>query len=146
MLVGYGGPEDEGEQGGTAPAQEPAKETASEDYAVVRVSGTSSITTLKFLLAPGAPVAGAGPHSHRTARAYRHPVRKRRSSMTPATCRAYSPNIIEVVLFSTSTCSWCRRAKRCFRESRVPFKEIGENVSIYKGTPLGDRQSTLGGS
>jgi glutaredoxin 3 len=29
-----------------------------------------------------------------------------------------------VVLFSTSTCSWCRRAKRYFRERRVPFKEI----------------------
>jgi proteasome-associated ATPase len=29
-----------------------------------------------------------------------------------------------VVLFSTSTCSWCRRAKRYFRENRVPFKEI----------------------
>ena len=30
----------------------------------------------------------------------------------------------KVVLFSTSTCSWCRRAKRYFREQRVPFKEI----------------------
>jgi len=30
----------------------------------------------------------------------------------------------KVVLFSTFTCSWCRRAKRYFRESRVPFKEI----------------------
>jgi glutaredoxin 3 len=30
----------------------------------------------------------------------------------------------KVVLFSTSTCSWCRRAKRYFRENRVPFKEI----------------------
>jgi len=29
-----------------------------------------------------------------------------------------------VVLFSTSTCSWCRRAKRYFNERRVPFKEI----------------------
>ncbi len=29
-----------------------------------------------------------------------------------------------VVLFSTSTCSWCRRAKRYFREQRVPFKEV----------------------
>ena len=29
-----------------------------------------------------------------------------------------------VVLFSTSTCSWCRRAKRYFKERRVPFKEI----------------------
>ncbi len=28
------------------------------------------------------------------------------------------------VLFSTSTCSWCRRAKRYFRKNRVPFKEI----------------------
>ena len=30
----------------------------------------------------------------------------------------------KVLLFSTSTCSWCRRAKRYFRERRVPFKEI----------------------
>ena len=44
MLVGCGGPEDEGEQGGTEPAQKPAKETASEDYPVMRVSGTSGIT------------------------------------------------------------------------------------------------------
>jgi glutaredoxin 3 len=29
-----------------------------------------------------------------------------------------------VVLFSTSTCSWCRRAKRHFKDRRVPFKEI----------------------
>ena len=29
-----------------------------------------------------------------------------------------------VVLFSTSTCSWCRRTKRYFRERRIPFKEI----------------------
>ena len=29
-----------------------------------------------------------------------------------------------VVLFSTSTCSWCRRAKKYFKEHRVPFKEI----------------------
>ncbi len=30
----------------------------------------------------------------------------------------------KVVLFSTSTCSWCRRAKRYFRDHRVPFKEV----------------------
>jgi glutaredoxin 3 len=30
----------------------------------------------------------------------------------------------KVVLFSTSTCSWCRRAKRHFKERGVPFKEI----------------------
>ena len=30
----------------------------------------------------------------------------------------------KVMLFSTPTCSWCHRAKRYFRESRVPFKEI----------------------
>ncbi len=30
----------------------------------------------------------------------------------------------KVVMFSTSTCSWCRRAKRYFRERGVPFKEI----------------------
>lgn len=30
----------------------------------------------------------------------------------------------KVVLFSTSTCSWCRRAKRYLSERRVPFKEV----------------------
>ena len=30
----------------------------------------------------------------------------------------------KVVLFSTPTCTWCRRAKRYFKEHRVPFKEI----------------------
>ena len=30
----------------------------------------------------------------------------------------------KVVLFSTSTCYWCRRAKRYFRDHRVPFKEV----------------------
>jgi glutaredoxin-like YruB-family protein len=28
------------------------------------------------------------------------------------------------VIFSTSTCSWCRRAKKYFREKGVSFKEI----------------------
>jgi glutaredoxin-like YruB-family protein len=28
------------------------------------------------------------------------------------------------VIFSTSTCSWCRRAKRYFREQGVSFKEV----------------------
>lgn len=30
----------------------------------------------------------------------------------------------KVILFSTSTCSWCRRTKRYLKENRVPFKEI----------------------
>ncbi len=28
------------------------------------------------------------------------------------------------VIFSTPTCSWCRRAKRYFRVKGVPFREI----------------------
>jgi glutaredoxin 3 len=32
--------------------------------------------------------------------------------------------LARVVLFSTSTCSWCRRAKRYLKEQRVPFKEL----------------------
>jgi glutaredoxin 3 len=36
-----------------------------------------------------------------------------------------------VVLFSTSTCSWCRRAKGYFKERRVPFKEINVEFSSY---------------
>ena len=30
----------------------------------------------------------------------------------------------KIVMFSTSTCSWCRRAKRYFKDHRIPFKEI----------------------
>ena len=30
----------------------------------------------------------------------------------------------KVVMFSTPTCAWCRRAKRYFTENRVPFKEV----------------------
>jgi glutaredoxin 3 len=32
--------------------------------------------------------------------------------------------MVRVVLFSTTTCSWCRRAKKYFKENRIPFKEI----------------------
>jgi glutaredoxin 3 len=32
--------------------------------------------------------------------------------------------LAKVLLFSTSTCSWCRRAKRYFKEQGVAFKEI----------------------
>ena len=41
----------------------------------------------------------------------------------PAPSRRRSPSA-KVLLFSTSTCSWCRRAKRYFKERGVPFKEI----------------------
>ncbi len=30
----------------------------------------------------------------------------------------------KVVLFSTTTCSWCRRAKKYFKENRVSFNEV----------------------
>ena len=30
----------------------------------------------------------------------------------------------KVILFGTSTCSWCRRAKKYLKENRVPFKEV----------------------
>jgi glutaredoxin 3 len=30
----------------------------------------------------------------------------------------------QVILFSTRSCSWCKRAKRYLRENRVRFKEI----------------------
>ena len=30
----------------------------------------------------------------------------------------------KVVLFSTTTCSWCRRAKKYLKENKVSFKEI----------------------
>ena len=35
-----------------------------------------------------------------------------------------APDVPRPVIFSTSTCSWCRRAKRYFRERGVSFKEI----------------------
>lgn len=30
----------------------------------------------------------------------------------------------KVVLFSTTTCSWCRKAKKYFKERRVHFREV----------------------
>jgi glutaredoxin 3 len=30
----------------------------------------------------------------------------------------------KVVVFTTSSCPWCKRAKRYLQERRVPFKEI----------------------
>ncbi len=30
----------------------------------------------------------------------------------------------KVVLFSSTTCSWCRRAKKYFKENKIPFREI----------------------
>ncbi|MDQ3834091.1 MAG: glutaredoxin family protein, partial [Actinomycetota bacterium] len=29
-----------------------------------------------------------------------------------------------VILFSTPSCSWCKRAKRYLKENRVRFKEV----------------------
>jgi len=43
----------------------------------------------------------------------------------------------KVMLFSTSTCSWCRRAKRYFRERRVPFKGITSTFGITTQRPAG---------
>ena len=37
----------------------------------------------------------------------------------------------KAVVFSTPTCSWCRRAKRYLREKQVPFKEV--NVERDQG-------------
>ena len=30
----------------------------------------------------------------------------------------------KVILFSTTSCSWCKRAKRYLKENRVRFKEV----------------------
>lgn len=30
----------------------------------------------------------------------------------------------KVVMFSTPTCSWCRRAKKYFRENKISFQEV----------------------
>jgi glutaredoxin 3 len=32
--------------------------------------------------------------------------------------------VSRVILFSTPSCSWCKRAKRYLRENRVRFKEV----------------------
>jgi glutaredoxin 3 len=32
--------------------------------------------------------------------------------------------VSQVILFSTPSCSWCKRAKRYLRENRVRFKEV----------------------
>ena len=32
--------------------------------------------------------------------------------------------MVKVILFSTNSCSWCRRAKKYLKENKVPFKEI----------------------
>ncbi len=45
--------------------------------------------------------------------------------------------MVEIVLFSTPTCSWCRRAKKYFKENRVPFKEINTDFSNYYATIQG---------
>ena len=39
----------------------------------------------------------------------------------------------KVMLFSTSTCSWCRRAKRYFKEHRGPFKEVSRLFQLLRG-------------
>ncbi len=35
----------------------------------------------------------------------------------------------KVTLLSTSMCTWCRRAKRDFKEHRGPFKEVSTDFS-----------------
>ena len=42
----------------------------------------------------------------------------------------------KVLLFSTSTCSWCRRAKRYLKERGVPFKEIDIERDTYAGRDI----------
>jgi glutaredoxin 3 len=32
--------------------------------------------------------------------------------------------VSQVILFSTPSCSWCKRAKRYLKENRVRFKEV----------------------
>jgi glutaredoxin 3 len=32
--------------------------------------------------------------------------------------------VSQVILFSTPSCSWCKRAKRYLKENRVSFKEV----------------------
>jgi glutaredoxin 3 len=49
-----------------------------------------------------------------------------------------------VVLFSTSTCSWCRRAKRYFRERRIPFKEINIERDLDAARDIVRKTGTVG--
>jgi glutaredoxin-like YruB-family protein len=32
--------------------------------------------------------------------------------------------VSQIILFSTPSCSWCKRAKRYLKENRVHFKEV----------------------
>ncbi|CAA9434066.1 MAG: hypothetical protein AVDCRST_MAG37-832, partial [uncultured Rubrobacteraceae bacterium] len=49
-----------------------------------------------------------------------------------------------VVLFSTSTCSWCRRAKRYLRENRVRFKEVNIERDPKAGQDLLKKTGQMG--
>ena len=50
----------------------------------------------------------------------------------------------QVVLFSTSTCSWCRRAKRYLRENRVRFKEVNIERDPKAGQDLLKKTGQMG--
>jgi hypothetical protein len=57
--------------------------------------------------------------------------------------------VLKVVLFSTSTCSWCRRTKRYFKEHRGPFKGVNTGFSNHYAAVQGGSagwQSRVGGS
>lgn len=49
-----------------------------------------------------------------------------------------------VVLFSTPSCSWCRRAKRLFKERGVPFKEINVERDQQAARDLARRTGQTG--
>lgn len=50
----------------------------------------------------------------------------------------------KVVLFSTPSCSWCRRAKRFLRERRVPFKEINVEKDEAAARDIAKRTGQMG--
>lgn len=50
----------------------------------------------------------------------------------------------KVVLFSTPSCSWCRRAKKYLRERRVPFKEVNVEKDASAARDLVKKTGQMG--
>ncbi len=50
----------------------------------------------------------------------------------------------KVVLFSTTTCSWCRRAKKYFRENKVPFREINVERDVQAARDMQKKTGQIG--
>lgn len=59
--------------------------------------------------------------------------------MATAQARAH-----RVIIFTTPTCSWCRRAKSYLRENRVPFREVDVSRDAAAARDLVRRTGQMG--